>query len=68
MLVSENHRLKARLAAREGEEQFFAFILNKPQDESYVRELQERLACVFKMTDVSLLTGYKACWSGKRAH
>lgn len=49
MLVSENHRLKARLAAREGEEQFFAFILNKPQDESYVRELQERLACVFMM-------------------
>lgn len=51
MLVSENHRLKARLAAREGEEQFFAFILNKPQDESYVRELQERFACVFMTTE-----------------
>ena len=68
MLVSENHRLKARLAAREGEEQFFAFILNKPQDESYVRELQERLAYVFMMIDGNLLMATIAYWSARGVH
>lgn len=68
MLVSENHRLKARLAAREGEEQFFAFILNKPQDESYVRELQERLAYVFMMIDGILLMATIAYWSARGVH
>lgn len=43
MLVSENHRLKARLAAREGEETFFAFIMSNPQDESFVRAQEERV-------------------------
>jgi len=43
MLVSENHRLKARLAAREGEESFFTFIMGNPQDESFVRVLEERV-------------------------
>lgn len=46
MLVSENHRLKARLAAREGEESFFAFIMSNPQDESYVRAQEERVEYV----------------------
>jgi hypothetical protein len=46
MLVSENHRLKARLAAREGEESFLAFIMSNPQDESFVRAQEERLEWV----------------------
>ncbi|PVG02505.1 hypothetical protein CPB86DRAFT_697268 [Serendipita vermifera] len=43
MLVSENHRLKARLAAQEGEDSFFAFIMSNPQDESFVRAQEERI-------------------------
>ena len=43
MLVAENHRLKGKLAAREGEESFYAFIMSNPQDESFVRVLEERV-------------------------
>lgn len=58
MLVSENHRLKARLAAREGEESFFAFIMSNPQDESFVRAQEERLEFVFRCYFMHILTLY----------